>query len=465
MLKRSGAIISFIVIAAGMVCNATAQKVTVDKVVAVVGNSAILYSEVESRAKELVDTRRKEGYTSDRDPFNEALEGLMLQKLLYNQALIDSVGMDRADMIAQSAEARVQEMVDNEGSISALEAKEGKPIFDIKEDMRYKTEEVFYAQAMQGDIAGKVKITPGEVERFYRNMNKDELPIVPEQYIYAQITKMPTNTKEAKQRVRERLLDIRERIINGTRFDLLARMYSQDPGSARQGGEMDFMPLDGFVKPYSDALSRLQPGQICEVVETEFGFHIIQLIEKKGNLYKSRHILLRPTFTDEELAEGDKLLDSLAVEIRAGNITFEKAALEYSDDKYSKQNGGVVTNHELLEMYNANDTSYSSTKFYREDLRENYPVIKNMKPGDVSDSYRSQDLRGNVLSKIVKLIEVIPAHQASLKEDYLALEELALQDKQKKDFEKRVDEKISSRYVRIEPEFRDGEFQNKKWVK
>lgn len=454
-----------LLLSAGVCHQGRAQRVTVDKVVAVVGNSAILYSEVAQRSREIVEARRQQGYTSDRDPMNEALEGLMVQKLLYNQALIDSVGMERADMIAHSVEAKIEEMVNEAGSISALESREGKAIFDIKESLRYQTEETVYAQAMQYDVTDNIKITPGEVERFYRKLSKDEIPIVPEQYVYAQITRFPTNTKEAKQRVRERLLEMRERIINGTRFDLLARMYSQDPGSARQGGEMDYMPLEGFVKAFSTAVGKLQPGQISEIVESEFGFHIIELLDVKGNLYKVRHILLRPSFTEDELSRGDRFLDSLASEIRSGKITFEAAALQYSDDKYSRQNGGVVTNHELMELYNANDTSYSTIRFYREDLQDNYNVIRNMKPGDVSDSFRSQDMRGNVLSKVIKLVEVIPSHQAGLKEDYLALERLALQEKQEKAFLTWLNKKVDGMYVRVEPEFRDGEFENKNWIK
>lgn len=464
-MPRKFLAVFFIMAVSAAYGTAVAQKYTVDKVVAVVGNSAILYSDVYEMSKEIVEERRKQGYTTDRDPMNEALESLLLQKLLYNQAVADSVGMHIIDGISAGVDARVELMVQEAGSIAALEEKQGKPIFDVREDIRQKMEEAQRAQMMRMTVTGKTKITPGEVERYYKKIDKDDMPIVPEQYIYAQITRFPTNTQDAKHRVRERLLEMRERVINGTRFDLLARMYSQDPGSARQGGEMDYMPLDGFVKPFSDALGKLQIGQISEVVETEYGFHIIQLIDKKNNLYKSRHILLRPSFTDEELSESDRFLDSLAVQIRAGAITFEKAALEYSDDKYSKQNGGIVTNHEILELYGANDTSYSTTKFYREDLQDNYNIIRNMKPGEISDSFRGQDMRGNVLSKIVKLVEVIPSHSANLQDDYAAIEGLALQEKQEEEFKVWLDKAIEPMYIRVESEFRDGEFVNKKWIK
>ncbi len=441
------------------------RRFSADKVVAVVGNSAILYSDLKERGKAITESRREQGYTSDRDIMNEALESLLLQKLLYSQALIDSIGKHSAEEIARSVDMRMEQLINEAGSISALEQSEGRPVFDIRADMRYRVEESALAEMMQSEVMSKVVVTPGEVERFFRSLDKNSVPIIPEQYVYAQISKFPTNTKGAKQRTRERMLEMRERIINGTRFDLLARMYSQDPGTARRGGEMDFSPLEGFVKPFADALGKLQPGQISEIVETEYGFHIIQLIEKKNNLYRMRHILLTPSFTDEELHESDMFLDSLAVQIRAGAITFEEAALQYSDDKYSKQNGGVVTNHELMELRGVNSTSYSKTKFFREELTEDYPVIRSLKTGDVSGSFRSRDLHGNVLSKVIKLLEVIPSHPANLNDDYLDIENMALADKQNKEFEKWLDQKIEGMYIRIDPEFRDGEFINKNWVK
>lgn len=440
------------------------EKVMVDKIVAVVGNSAIFYSDVYSGSQQIEAQRKKDGVTSDRSAMSESLEKLLFQKLLYNQAQLDSVRVNTSGIIA-SVEARIEQMIQEAGSIPALEAQYGKPIFDIRSAERANAEETSYVQMMQYEVTSNVKITPGEVERFYKKINKNELPIIPEQYVYAQIVKYPSSTKEAKQRARENLLEMRERINNGTRFDLLARMYSVDNGTAMKGGEMDYMPLDGFVKPFADALAKLQPGQVSEIVETEFGFHIIQLIDKKGKLYKCRHILLKPTFTDSELLEGGIFLDSLAKVIRNDSITFEKAALKYSEDKYSKQNGGVVTNHELLEFYGANDTSYSTTKFYKEELRNEYAMIRNLKQGDVSDSYQAQDLRGNMLSKIIKLIEIIPAHTASMKDDYLRLEELALAQKQSEVFEKWLDKKIDAMYIRIEPDFRYDDFMNKKWIK
>lgn len=452
------------VVAVATLGSVFAQQVVADKVVAVVGNSAILYSEVVDFSKQVLQQRRERGYTSDRSAMSEALENLMLQKLLYNQALIDSVEIN-LDGVAESVDKQVDAMIADAGSIAALEAREGKPVFEIKADMRTMAEEGQYAQMMRMTIMNKVQITPGEVEKYYNSLRTDMLPIVPEQYVYAQITKLPSSTTLVKQRTREKLLEMRERIVGGARFDMLARMYSQDPGSALQGGEMDFMSAESFEKPFGEALTKLQPGQVSGVVETVYGFHIIQLMEKKGNLYKSRHILLRPTFTDSELAEDLAKLDSLATEIKEGHISFEEAARLHSDDKYSKQNGGLVTNHEMLEMYGANDTSYSRTAFYKEELGADYTYMRSLKPGDISTPFQSADMRGNTLTKIIKLIEIIPSHTASLANDYLQIEEIALQNKQQREFEEWLDKKIATMYVKIDSSMDTSEFENKAWIK
>ena len=272
-----------------------------DKVVAVVGGSSILYSEVDDYARQLTEQRRQEGYTSDRDPMNEALEALMTQKLLYNQAQIDSVKVNDADIMAR-VEEQVQQMVEAEGSIPQLEAKHHMPIFNIREIMRQRYEEQAYANSMQTEVVDKVSVIPGEVERFYKSISKDSLPLVADQYVYAQITKFPKSMTAAKQRTRERLIDMRERVITGkAKFENLARMYSQDPGTMMRGGEMDPSTLEQLDPAFGAALEKMRPGQISEVVESQFGFHIIQLLDKRGRLYHFRHILLRPVYTTDEL--------------------------------------------------------------------------------------------------------------------------------------------------------------------
>uniref|UniRef100_UPI004055D52F peptidylprolyl isomerase n=1 Tax=Alistipes sp. TaxID=1872444 RepID=UPI004055D52F len=451
---------------------AAQRQVMLDKVVAVVGNSSILHSEVREYATRMVEQRRQQGYTSDRDPMNEALEGLLLQKLLYNQALIDSVEVDLAGL-QMRAEEQLQQMIEQEGSIKALEAQYHMPIYNIREMLRQSYQEQSYAQSMQHEITSKVTITPGEVEHFFRNTSRDSLPIIPEQYVYAQITKFPRSIVEAKRRTRTRLLEMRNRILSGeARFETMARMYSVD-GSAMRGGEIEPTTLQGLFQPYADALAELKPGQISEVVETQAGFHIIQLIDKRGNLYHSRHILLRPIYTPNELSEPLRELDSLADLIRKDSITFEQAAMFHSDDALTKMNGGLVTNHDILERADALDVNYTQTKFLKEDFANDsfhkpyadFLALSRLQVGGVSNAYQTQDVMGNQLSKIVKLVQIIPAHKASLEEDYIRLEQMALNLKQERHFRQWLDRKIEAMYVYIDPEFREGEFENPHWVK
>ena len=466
-------IVSILICTLIVVSAVVAEKrfVMLDKVVAVVGNSSISYSDMKQAAKMITEQRRSERYTSDRSAESEALENLMLQKLLYNQALLDSVEISQGE-VAQRVEQQVQAMVDREGSITALEKKSHMAIYHIRDLFRRQIEEQAYAQMMQQTIVAKTKIVPGEVERFYKSIDKDSLPIIAEQYMYAQITMFPKNMKEAKLRTRERLVEMRERIVTGkTRFATLARMYSVD-GSAIQGGELEPAPLSGFVKPFADALGELKPGQVSEVVESEFGFHLIQLIDKKGQLYHCRHILLRPTFTVEEIVAPMRDLDSLVNLIKKDSLSFEEAARKHSDDKHSKQNGGVVTNHDLLERYSAYDAKLTAKKFLKEDFGamggksiDDYNAIRRLREGEISTPFRSNDMMGNELVKVVKLLKVYPAHNASLEEDYLRLEQMALAQKQEREFKEWLNKKIASMYVYIAPEFRGMEFENKNWVK
>ena len=448
------------------------RQVMLDKVVAVVGGSSILHSEVKEYADALVMQQRQMGYTSDRDPMDEALEALLEQKLLYNQALIDSVDMMGGNVVSR-VEAYVQSLVDEAGGIQEFERREHMPIFNYREMVRTRFEEQAYAQSMKNDVVSKVTIVPGEVERFYRRIDKDSLPMIGEQYVYAHITKLPASLKEAQQRTRERLLDMRERAITGqTSFSVLARMYSLD-GSAMYGGEMEPAPSSFFVAPFAEALEKLKPGQISEIVETEFGFHIIELIEVIGDKYRCRHILLRPTFTREELMQPARELDSIARLIRHDSLTFADAALQFSDDATTKHNGGIVSNHDILARMGVYDGArLTATRFLKEDFGaqggkalEDYSALMGLKVGEVSDSYQTTDLMGNQMSKIVKLVEVIPAHVASLEDDYIRLEEMALQRKQEEAYNAWLSQKKQSMYIYVDPDYRNETLRSKGWIK
>lgn len=471
MYKKIVLAVAVLAVTASGSLMAQKRQVMLDKVVAVVGGSAILYSDVETYANMLVEQRRAQGYTSDRDPMNEALETLMKQKLLYNQALIDSIEM--MGDVHSYVEEQIQAMIAEEGSIAALEAREHMPIYAYRDIVTQRITEQEYASSMQNEVIQDITVTPGEVERYFNSLKKDELPLIPKQYMYAQIVRYPASKDAAKQRARERLLEMRERIITGkSSLPVLARLYSVDPGSAMRGGEYPAGPLSQWTPPFAEAIEELKPGQLSEIVETEYGMHIIELMEepKNGN-YHIRHILIKPTYTADELLEPTRLLDSVANLIRSDSITFEEAAREYSEDPLTKMNGGLVSNHDLLSSNpQYSNVKYTATKFREEDFGEgrslkDYVAISHMEIGEVSDAYQDTDLNGNELSKIVKLLDIIPSHPASLVDDYLTIEEMALNDKQTKVFDEWLKDKIDGIYVYIDPEFRNGEFEYKNWVK
>ena len=431
------------------------RQVMLDKVVAVVGGSAILHSEVEEYCVALKDQRRQMGYTSDRDPMSESLEALLEQKLLYNQALLDSVEVNTSD-IAARIETYVQSLVTEAGGIAELEAKEHMPIYTYRELLRQRYEEQAYAQAMRQDVVGRVTVVPGEVERFYKRVDKDSLPMIGEQYVYAHITKFPSSLRDAQQRTKERLLDMRERVITGqTKFSVLARMYSMD-GSAMYGGEMEPGPSSFYVRPFAEALEKLKPGQISEIVETEFGFHIIELIDKQGEMYHCRHILLRPKVSQKDLEDAVVRLDSLRKEIISDKFTFEDAARYVSQDKDTRYNKCFMVN-----------VVKGSTRFEMQDLpQEVSRKIETMKIGDISEPFVMIDqARNKEVVAIVKLSNRIEGHRATLSEDYNLIKEMYENYQKENIIREWIEKKIKDTYVRIEDGWNDCEFKYSGWVK
>ena len=320
------------------------------------------------------------------------------------------------------------------------------------------------ANIMQSNVMQKVSITYKDVARFFETLPTDSLEMVPEQYVYAQIVRFPPETEERKFEVREKLLEYRERILNGESLGALARLYSMDPGTARNGGEWGPGDINQLVYPVVEALEGLQPGKVSEIIETEYGYHIVELISLKGNLVHFRQILLKPKFTLEETEKEMKLLDSLARQIGTDKQAFEEAVKVYSMDKETNQNGGVVFNSRAAKHYF--DTKYATPKYMKDNLEpQDYIPLSGLKEGEVSKPYEAIDMAtGSTVYKIVRLNKVIPSHHASLQEDYEIIADFALQDKQNRELEKWIKETIRKMYVWIAPEYRDYEFDHN-WLK
>lgn len=425
---------------------------TIDKTVAVIGNSVITLSQLEMAARSM----QSEGYESNRRLRCDVLENMLVSKLFYTQALIDSLSVN-PDMVNASVDSYLDQWVTRFGSVEAMESYFGKSMNKIKQDQYQRFLEQNLAQEMQRTIAGKVQdVTPREVERYARRTPKDSLPIIPIQYKISQIVLYP-DVERAKMDARERLLEFRERIMNGTKFSLLATMYSDDSDLAMRGGELGMASKNMFWPEFADAAMALNPGQVSSIVETPDGFHLIQMIEKKGDMFNARHILLKPRYTEEDMIAAFTKLDSLKALILADSLSFEEAARLHSQDAMSRTNGGLVAD------------SYTGSAYFEVDRMKpaDYKGVQNLKPGEISMPIESQDDegRGNTIYKIIRLEDVKPAHTADFDGDFNTLAEITKNRKMQDAIDKFIAEKQASTYIVIDPMFQGCDFQRKGWIK
>ena len=434
--------------------SASAQKYSnglVDKTVAVVGNEMIMLSDIE----EEVQMMRAYGVLSDKSGRCELLEQMMSSKLFLMQARVDSIAVNN-DMVEGELRNRLDMLRTNLGGDEQVEKQFGKPMYKLRQEWREAIVDQTLTQQMQQEIAGKIpELTPYDVQQYVEKTDKADLPMVPIKYQLRQICIYP-DREAANMAVKERLLAIRERIINGEKFSTLARIYSQDPGSARKGGELGMASKSIFWPAFSDAAMALKPGVVSQIVETPDGFHIIEVLEKKGDMFNARHILLKPDYTSEDRNKGFHVLDSLRTELANDAVTFELAARFYSEDPATRTNGGQMA-----------DPMTGSSYFEIDQLKpQDYAAIKNLKEGEISEPVESLDNEGrdgNLVYKIIKVDKIIPSHPATFQNDYTLLLEQAegqLREKAINDF---IDEKIKTTYIVIDPLFKDCVFEREGW--
>jgi len=313
------------------------QDGVIDKSVAVVGEEMIKISTIEDELR----MARANGMVSDRNMRCELLEQMLASKIFLMQARIDSLSVNN-DMVESELSNRIDQLRTRLGGDDEFEKYFGKPIYKLRQEWRKAFQEQSLTQQMQQKVASSIpELTPYDVERFIAETDKEDLPLVPEKYRLSQICIYP-DREAAALAAKEKLLSLRERIMKGEKFSTLARIYSQDPGSARRGGELGMASKSIFWPAFSDAAMSLKPGIVSQVVETPDGFHIIEVLEKKGDMFNARHILLKPEYTDEDRTKAFKTLDSLRTEIQNGNISFEMAARFYSQDPATRTNGGQI---------------------------------------------------------------------------------------------------------------------------
>lgn len=435
-----------------------AQDNVIDEVVWIVGDEAILKSDVENERL----NAQYEGRHFDGDPYCVIPEELAVQKLFLHQAEIDSVEVSEQQVI-QDVEQRIAWLTEVIGSKERMEEQYNKTSTQIRETMRENVREGLMVQEMQKKIVGDIKLTPSEVRNYFNNLSQDSIPFIPTQVEVQIITREPKVKEEEIERVKKELRDFTERINKGeTTFSTLARLYSEDPGSARMGGEYEKFQGRGELTPeFANVVFNLtDTKKISKVFQTEYGFHIAQLIEKRGDRIRYRHILIKPRIDEEEFDTEIHRLDTLANDIRKGKVTFDEAAAWVSQDKKTRNNHGLLANPQS-----------TTSRFEMQQLagmvsQELAKVVENMQIGEISKPFRMVMVEsGKEVCAIVKLKNRIDGHKATISEDYQHLKDIVTQKRSEEKLQKWILEKQKKTYVRINPNWRKCDFKYPGWIK
>ena len=431
--------------------NISGQDQVIDQIVAIVGGNVVLKSDIE---KMYMD-QQAQGITSDGDMKCEILENFLIDKLLVAEAELDTLIEVTDSQVNQQMDGQIQMYIAHFGSEKAVENFFKKPIADIRAEMRLVIRDQLMSSQMRNKIVQDITVTPSEVRQFYRNLKEEEIPVIPTQYEYAQITMRPEISLEEENRVKAELRDLKRRIEGGSSFAAMAVLYSEGP-SANNGGEIGFLGRAQLDPEYAAAAFNLKGDKISNVVESEFGYHIIQLIERRGDRVNTRHILMTPKVSPEAKEQAINRLDSLANMIRKEEISFAQAAASFSSDKNTRNNGGLAINPNTL-----------SSKFTVEELEGNISkVLSGLRIGEISDPFETIDpeSRQSVYT-IVKLIDKTETHKANLQNDYQHLSDLFLAKKRQQVLEKWVDQKQAQTYIRIDNTYANCNFEFNNWIK
>ena len=426
----------------------------VDEVIWVVGDEAILKSDVEAMRLQ----SEQEGVRWTRDPDCAIPEQIAVQKLFLNQAITDSVEVTEAE-ITQGVEQYLERMISMIGSREKLEEYQKKSMSQIRADLRETYRENQLVQGMQHKLTKDITVSPAEVRRYFQNMPQDSIPFVPTEVEVQIITQTPRIEQEEINRVKEELRDYTDRINKGeSSFQTLARLYSEDPGTARRGGELDYTGRGMLDPAFANvAFALTDPKKVSKIVESEFGFHIIQLIDKRGDKIKVRHILRKPVVSDDAITKALARLDSIRNDIVEEKFTFEAGASLLSDDKDTRNNHGLM----------ANVTQDGRTsRFKLADLpSEVAKAVDRMKVGEISTPFEMINERGKTVCAIVKLKSRTEGHKATITEDFQVLKNVVLAKRREQVLHDWVVNRIKSTYVRINDRYRNCDFEYEGWVR
>ena len=428
-----------------------AQDKVVDQIVAVVGKNIILKSDIEG----MYQQQQAQGITTEGDMKCEILENLLVEKLLLAEAELDTTITVSDSQLNQNLEQRIQYFTSHLGSEKEVEAYFKKSIIDLKSDLQEVIKNQQMTQQMQTKIIDKVTVTPAEVRYHFKNLPPAEIPQIDAQIEYAQIVVQPIISIEEEDRIKSTLRELKRRIESGeSSFAPLAVMYSED-GSARNGGELDYMGRGNLDPAYASAAFNLKGDKISNVVKSDFGYHIIQVIDRKGEQIKTRHIIMMPKASPKAMEKAFTQIDSIADFIRKGTFKFEDAALRYSYDKDSRNNGGVVINPQT------GDSKWKLSELDPDVSK----VITKMNINEISKPFKTLDDKQRPVYKIVKLINKTSAHQANLRDDYVELSNIYMASKKEKTLDTWIREKQSGTYVHIDDTYLNCNFKYKGWMK
>jgi len=431
---------------------AYAQDNVIDEVVWVVGDAAILKSDIEEERIRA----QYEGQKWDGDPYCVIPEQLAIQKLYLHQAAIDSIDVSESDVI-QSVERQMNMYIQQIGSKEKMEEYFNKTSSQIREQLRENIRDGLTIQKMQQKIVGDIKVTPADVRRYFKDLPTDSIPYVPTQVEVQILTLEPRIPQSEIDRVKAELRDYTDRINKGeAQFSTLALAYSEDPGTARRGGEMDFVGRGELVPEFAAvAFSLTDPKKVSKIVETEYGYHIIQLIERRGDRIKVRHILRKPRVAQADLDAALAKLDSISNDIRNNKFSFDEAATVLSFDKDSKNNHGLMPNSQT-----------GTSRFEMQQLpQEIAKVVDNMNVNEISKPFVMTNNKGREVCAIVKLKSKIDGHKATITEDFQTMKDVVLQKRRSEKLEKWIVQKQKSTYVRINEKWQHCDFKYPGWIK
>jgi peptidyl-prolyl cis-trans isomerase SurA len=442
-LKKIFALIAFITICVSTIYAQNAQ--VIDKVVAVVGKNIIMQSDIE---EQYMQYRLQGGIKGSASSIRcEILEDLLFRKLMLNQAELDSIEVTDTQVEAEM-DYRIRYYLSQLGSQEKVEQYFNKTMSEIKDELRTIIKDQKMIEEVQRNIVQGVSATPSDVREFFNSIPSDSVPMISAQYEIAQLVKKPPITLDEKLEVKERLYGLRSRILKGERFSTLALLYSEDPGSAKKGGELGFQGRGELVPEFEAAAFALKDGEISEVVETEYGYHIIQMIERRGDYVNVRHILLTVKVSPDALQTAYNELDSIANLIRNDSITFDEAVRKFSDED-DKVNGGYLVN-----------PNNGSTMFPAEDLDQQVSVVINkLQVGEVSNPVPMKTKNDKDAYRLLIIKKKTTPHKANLKEDYAQIQQWTMQKLRQEAINKWIDAKSSKAYVKICDDYCGCDFQ------